>query len=350
MLADHYSDARSPLPGSIDEAVEPIELDARHGAGERLDRFVARSLASYSRTRIQHWIALGAVRVDGRIASAKQRVGGRERVYVSPQPLEADSAFRAEPVALSVVHEDRDILVLDKPAGLVVHPAAGNWHGTMLNGLLHRWPALARLPRAGIVHRLDKDTSGLLVVARTDAARDSLVGQLSARTMSRQYLAVVHGAPPVLFDADAPIGRNRINRLRMCVDGAIAAKPARTRFRVLQRSIATLPADGERAARQVELALVGCRLDTGRTHQIRVHLSWKGFPIVGDALYGGLADRAYPRQMLHAWHLGLHHPRNAELCEWVAPLPADFAGALAASELPAPELTGPRRPWVAASP
>src|SRR5690606_24587322 len=204
MHSDSHDYIHAPVddPGAADEAAEPAEdaeflvVDGAHGAGERLDRFLARMLPQFSRTRLQRWIAIGAVRCDQRPVAASTRLTGLERIEVEPQPLEAEQAFVAEPVPLDIVHEDADLVVLDKPAGLVVHPAAGNWHGTLLHGLLHHDARQAELPRAGIVHRLDKDTSGLMVVARSESARMSLAQQLADRTMSRRYLAIVRGKCP----------------------------------------------------------------------------------------------------------------------------------------------------------
>jgi 23S rRNA pseudouridine1911/1915/1917 synthase len=221
-------------------------------------------------------------------------------------------AHRAEPIALNVIHEDDALLVVDKPAGLVVHPGSGNWEGTLLNAVLHHAPQCAALARAGIVHRLDKDTSGLLVVAKTAEAQTDLVRQLQARTIKREYLAIVHGVLEANGAVDAPIGRHPVERTRMAV--AARGKPARTHYTVQRRfSHATL---------------VKCRLETGRTHQIRVHMRSIGHPIVGDPVYGPRQARReeprFPRQALHATRLALVHPATHEPAEWVSPLPDDM--------------------------
>jgi 23S rRNA pseudouridine1911/1915/1917 synthase len=221
-------------------------------------------------------------------------------------------------MALAIVHEDADILVVDKPAGLVVHPGSGNRRGTLLNALLHHLPGNAALPRAGIVHRLDKDTTGLMVVAKTPAAQTDLVRQLAARSVRREYLALVRGTVGADGEVEAPIGRHPVARTRMAV--VARGKPARTRYRVLER--------------HADATLLECSLDTGRTHQIRVHMASIGHPLVGDPAYG--AKRAsgvavlddFPRQALHAARLALVHPRTGAACEWRAPMPPDFAALL----------------------
>jgi len=220
----------------------------------------------------------------------------------------------AEDIALTIVYEDEALLVIDKPAGLVVHPGSGNWSGTMMNALLHHAPDLAQVPRAGIVHRLDKDTSGLLVVARTLAAQTDLVRQLQARSVKRQYLALVHGVLTGEGSVDAPIGRHPVQRTRMAV--VRGGREARTHY---------LPREGFPGA-----TLVECRLETGRTHQIRVHMASINHPLVGDPVYGRrrcgipVLD-AFPRQALHAWRLALVHPDLGRELAWESPLPADFA-------------------------
>jgi len=291
-----------------------IELDAAGAAGERLDRFVASRLPEVSRTRLQRWIALGAVRCDDRVLPAKTRLRGIEAIVVEPQPRDADTAFTPEPVPIDVVHEDAQLLVLCKPAGLVVHPAAGNWHGTLMNGLLFHRPALAALPRAGIVHRLDRDTSGLLVVAKTEQAMASLAAQLADRSMGRRYLALAAGRCTARGSVDAAIARDEASRVRMATVAPGRGRAARTWFRVLAYGRI-----GER-----DVSLVECRLDTGRTHQIRVHLRSIGHPLVGDALYGGPALAGFARQALHAWRLRLRHPADDRPASWTAPMPADM--------------------------
>jgi len=308
-------------------AHEPVVLRATGGAGERLDRFLAKHLparlpaefAALSRTRLQRWIALGAVRCDDRVLSASTRLSGIETIVVEPQPREADTAFVAEPIALSLIWRDSSLLIVDKPAGLVVHPAAGNWHGTLLNGLLHLEPTLAALPRAGIVHRLDKDTSGLLVVACTEPAMAALAAQLADRSMGRRYLALVAGVAPEAATVDAPIGRDERSRVRMAVVSAARGRAARTHVRRIARGAL----DGR------PVSLVECRLETGRTHQIRVHLAHAGHPLVGDTLYGGPVLAGFARQALHAWRLSLLHPVEQRRRSWRSPLPEDLRTLLA---------------------
>ncbi|MGB7298264.1 MAG: RluA family pseudouridine synthase [Burkholderiaceae bacterium] len=302
---------------------QTVWLDAANGAGERLDRFLAMQLPTYSRSRLQRWIALGAVSCESRALTAKSRLTGQELIRVQPQPLEADQAFAPEPVDVPLVHEDEALLVVNKPAGLVVHPAPGNWQGTLMNGLLFHFESQRVLPRAGIVHRLDKDTTGLMVVARTEAFRESLVSQLSARTIRRLYLAVCHGHPQAFY-ADGSIGRDAANRLRMAVraDGKAAGT-----FCVPLLS-------GQIDGRPV--SLVRCQLETGRTHQIRIHLADAGFPLVGDSLYGGQTLAGFGRQALHAFALGLVHPGNGQLVQWLADLPDDFKSLLGSAGWPVP--------------
>lgn len=290
---------------------ELICLQAHAGAGQRLDQFLARQLPQFSRSRLQRWIALGAVTCETRGLSAKTRLTGTEVISVEPQPLEAEQAFAPEPVPFDVLYEDSDVLVINKRAGLVVHPAPGNWQGTLMNGLLHRYVSQRQLPRAGIVHRLDKDTSGLMVVARNDRAMDSLVQQLGERTVSRRYLAVCIGSA-IAFQATGSIGRDSRNRLRMAVrpDG----KPALTDVTPL----ATGAIDGR------QISILHCRLHTGRTHQIRVHCAVAGHPLVGDSLYGGANVAGFSRQALHAYALRFDHPQTGEpSAHWSAP-PADW--------------------------
>jgi 23S rRNA pseudouridine1911/1915/1917 synthase len=244
---------------------------------------------------------------------------GNETILIQPQMAPEDAAFTPEAMDLPIVYEDSHLIVINKPAGLVVHPAAGNWSGTLLNGLLHHFPAIAGVPRAGIVHRLDKDTTGLLVVAKTLEAHTNLVRQLQERTVHREYLALVWGIPRASGRVDAPIGRHPRDRLKMAALNGTSAKPAVTHFSRL--------ADGQ--LEQHRVSLVRCELETGRTHQIRVHMQSLGFPLVGDSVYGKQHLAAYfPRQALHAFRLGLTHPHTGDACEWEAPLPEDFAALL----------------------
>lgn len=304
----------------IDETVAElpvIELSLNADAcGIRLDKVLGTLVPQYSRSRLQQWIEAGHVSVDGEVARTKMTMYGDETVIVHPQPAPEEEAFKAEAMDLAIVYEDAEILVIDKPADLVVHPAAGNWSGTLLNGLLHYLPAIAGVPRAGIVHRLDKDTSGLMVVAKTLIAHTDLVRQLQARTVKRQYLALVWGTPNASGIIDAAIGRHPRDRIKMAVSENLSAKPAVTHF--------TRLATGMIDRRPVSLMM--CQLETGRTHQIRVHMQSLGFPLVGDSLYGKQhLTVVFPRQALHARRLGLVHPATGVEVEWSTELPQDFA-------------------------
>jgi 23S rRNA pseudouridine1911/1915/1917 synthase len=285
-----------------------------------LDQAIAGLLPEFSRNRISQWIRDGRVVVEGHTALPKTRVYGGENVDVNPASDPQTAAALPENIALDIVYEDASILVVAKPAGLVVHPGSGNWHGTMLNALLSHAPALSGLPRAGIVHRLDKETSGLLVVGKTLQAQTSLTRQLQARTVRREYLALVHGAIERAGTVDAPVGRHPTQRTRMAV--VERGRPAVTHFEILERF--------DRHA-----TLLRCRLETGRTHQIRVHLQSLGHPLIGDPVYGksrrSALDElnAFQRQALHAERLSLQHPVHGETVAWQAALPADFAQLLA---------------------
>jgi len=287
-------------------------------AGWRLDATLAKLFAEHSRSRLQAWLKDGLIRVDGSAAEGKRKVYGGERIEfdlgaaVPPAPTLAESA---EDMPLAVVFEDEQLIVIDKPAGLVVHPGAGNASGTLMNALLHHAPQLAGIPRAGIVHRLDKDTSGLLVVAKTLTAQTDLVRQMQARSVKRHYLALALGNVERDGTVDAPLGRHALQRTKMAIVRA-GGKEARTHYAVLERF--------------ARATLLECRLETGRTHQIRVHLASIKHPLAGDAVYGrnkcGDARLdAFPRQALHAWRLALRHPLTGEELAWESPLPADFA-------------------------
>lgn len=307
---------------------ELLELDIEvpaHLAGHRLDQAAAELIPDYSRARLQSWIKGGQLTVNGGAARPKDKLFGGEQLRLRAE-LEAKGEWRAQALDLDIVHEDDSLLVINKPPGLVVHPAAGNPDGTLLNGLLHHNPAQAQIPRAGIVHRLDKDTSGLMVVAKTLPAQTSLVQQLKARSVSRQYDAIVQGAVSGGGTVDAPIGRHRQNRLKMAVlasAGERGGKEAITHYRVQERFRAH--------------TLLRCKLETGRTHQIRVHMAHIRHPLVGDPLYGGRpklppeastelvrALQQFPRQALHAAELSLLHPKTGEEMHWRAPMPADM--------------------------
>ena len=285
-------------------------------AGLRLDQALARMFPEHSRSRLATWLRDGRIRVDSGAAKPKQKIWGGETIELDPVASAAETASQAEDIALAVLHEDDDVLVIDKPAGLVVHPGSGNWDGTLLNALLHHSAALSAIPRAGIVHRLDKDTSGLLVVAKTLAAQTSLVRQLHERTVHREYLALVYGRVERDGEVDAPVGRDPANRVRMAVTGS--GKEARTRYRVVDRA-------GNRAA-WVELQPL-----TGRTHQLRVHMAAIGHPIIGDGKYGGaeafLSGTISRKMHLHARRMKVDHP-DGGVVDVVAELPTHFAETL----------------------
>jgi 23S rRNA pseudouridine1911/1915/1917 synthase len=293
-------------------------------AGERFDKALARELPQYSRALLAGWIAAGEVQVDGRPLRGKDRVLGGEQVRVRAQ-LAVQTRVEAEALPVEVVFKDRALLVINKAAGVVVHPGAGNARHTLQNALLGLDPKLAQVPRAGIVHRLDKDTSGLMVVARTLEAHTRLVAELAAHEITREYLAVCVGVMTAGGTVDEPIGRHRTQRTRMAIRAE--GRPAVTHFRVVERFRAN--------------TLVRVTLETGRTHQIRVHLAHLGYPLVGDRVYGGrlrlprgatpeLAQELarFARQALHAARLKLVHPTSGRELEWQAPIPADLEGLL----------------------
>lgn len=287
--------------------------------GERLDKLLPLWLPALSRAYFQGLIEAGGVRVNGQVLSkAARKAKAGDRLEVELRPTAQAQAFSPEPMALVVAHEDSHVLVVNKPAGLVVHPGAGHWTGTLLNGLLAHHTGAAALPRAGIVHRLDKDTSGLMVVAKSAPACDALVRQIAARSVSRVYVALVHGAwrGPAEQDVCHAIGRDPQNRLRMAAlaDNAPGAKPARTTVRLL--------------ATEGAYSWVGCKLHTGRTHQIRVHMARLGHPLVGDAIYGGRPAAGLARQGLHAHRLSFAHPVTGQLVALECPWPQDMADAL----------------------
>jgi len=295
-------------------------------AGQRLDAALAQLMPEHSRTRIKGWIEAGQVLVGRLSCKPRDLVEAGSRIHVRVSHAQPQEDVQPESIPLNLVHEDRDVWVIDKPVGLVVHPGAGNPNHTLQNALLGRDPALASLPRAGIIHRLDKDTSGLLVVARTPEAHTSLTRQLLARSVARAYVAVSVGVMTGGGTIDEPIGRHRSDRLRMTIraDG----RPAVTHYRVIERFRAH--------------TLLSVKLDTGRTHQIRLHLSHLRYPIVGDPVYGGrfalprgatapLVDmlRGFKRQALHAAALAFDHPRTGKRLTLQSPVPSDFAQLLA---------------------
>ena len=305
------------------EAVVPLSA-----AGRRFDQALAEMFPDYSRSRLTSWIKAGAITLDGAPAVPRQLLKGGEQVRLEAE-LENEVSSEPEAIALDIVHEDEHLLVLNKPAGLVVHPGAGNPAGTLLNALLHHDPKLAELPRGGIVHRLDKDTSGLMVVAKTLAAHTALVDMLSRHDVDRQYEAVVLGALIAGGTIDAAIGRHHSDRLRQAVRDEEDGKHAITHYRLRERFRAH--------------TLIQCNLETGRTHQIRVHMAHIGHPLVGDPLYGGglkLPKRATPelvatlrgfrRQALHAERLSFEHPATGEALSFEAARPDDVDVLIAA--------------------
>jgi len=299
----------------------PIEL-----AGKRLDQILVEIFPDYSRNKLQTWVKAGRVTVDAEQLKAKDRLVGGEELILDAEAEEV-TEYLAEDIALDIVYEDEDILIVNKPAGLVVHPGAGNWSGTLQNALLFHLPDAATIPRSGIVHRIDKDTSGLLMVAKTLAAHHSLVEQLQAREIHREYLAITIGRMTGGGTLDEPIGRHPTERMKFAVRDN--GKPAITHYRVLERFLRN--------------TLIQVKLETGRTHQIRVHMAYLRLPLVGDPMYSGRFQmpkdcgqelekvlRSFKRQALHAEKLGLIHPRTGEYCEWQVPMPADMQDLLAA--------------------
>jgi 23S rRNA pseudouridine1911/1915/1917 synthase len=285
---------------------------APEAAGERLDRFLAAAAPALSRSRIQSLIEEGHVTRNGAPSKASARLRAGDRIVVAeppPRPVET----RPEAIALSILHEDADLLVVDKSAGMVVHPAAGNWEGTLVNALLHHCRDLSGIGgerRPGIVHRLDRDTSGCLVVAKNDLAHERLAAQFAGREVTKIYLALAAGKFARMSGRiEAAIARHPVQRKKMAV--IASGRSAQTSWRV-RRALG-------------EATLVECTLHTGRTHQIRVHLKHLGHPLLGDAVYGKRAG--FPRQMLHAWKLGFTHPRSGKRMNFVSPIPRDFVEA-----------------------
>jgi 23S rRNA pseudouridine1911/1915/1917 synthase len=300
-------------------AIIPLEL-----AGKRLDQALSLLFPDYSRNRIQDWIRDGAVQLDGQTAEPRRKVFGGETITLTPR-FDVVTNVAPEAIPLEIVYEDEAVIIVEKPQGLVVHPAAGHHDGTLQNALLHHAPELDRVPRSGIVHRIDKDTSGLLMVAKTVEAHKLLVEQLQAHTVHREYLALVQGTLTGGGTVDLPIGRHGSDRKRFAVrhDG----KEAITHYRIHERFASH--------------TLVEVQLETGRTHQIRVHMTHIGHPLVGDPVYGGRARlpqgaspaliqalQGFKRQALHAASLGIDHPVSGEYMEWNSPLPEDFSALL----------------------
>ena len=320
-LATHDTDTR---PLSLED--ESFEVDAGGALAapevrvlcmgmqqhaQRLDRALAESVPEFSRSYLQQLLALGAVSLNGvPVVKSAQKVKAGDRVCLEMRPTLQSQAFRPELMAIDVVYEDDHLLVVNKPAGLVVHPAPGNWSGTLLNGLMGRDPGAAQVPRAGIVHRLDKDTSGCLVVAKNDLAHQNLSEQLAKRTLKRTYIALVHGViQHNVGTIEAPIGRDKSDRQKMTVT-SMNARPALTHFKVLKRYEA--------------YTLVECQLDTGRTHQIRVHFQYINYPIVGDPKYSIKKTLETQGQCLHAQRIEFIHPRTKEVMQFEAEMPEVF--------------------------
>lgn len=320
-MLENDDDYNDDLPFAADEAAQsyknwtvPNDL-----AGLRLDAALSKLAPEFSRSRLTAWIRENHVTVNGHIVPPKYKLIGGETIQAAIQQDESQLAFTPEAMTLDIIYEDDSVLVLNKPAGLVVHPAAGNWQGTLLNGLLAYCPALAQVPRAGIVHRLDKDTSGLMVVAKTVPAQTHLVRQLQARTVKRTYRSVADGIVPYDGKIETLIGRDPHNRTRMAVV-PFGGKEAITHVKVLER--------------YADFSYIECQLETGRTHQIRVHMKAAGHPLAGDPLYGNprhpatteakAAIKAMARQALHAYRLSFIHPQTQEKVQFEAALPEDI--------------------------
>lgn len=290
-------------------------LVTRQAQAERLDKYLATMLKQYSRARIQEWINQQAVHLNGRPTRPKQKLQADDIIHVWVQPTPEELADKPQDMPLDVVYESEQLLVVNKPAGLVTHPGAGNWSGTLLNALLFHYPELVHLERAGIVHRLDKDTSGLLMVARTPSAQAHLGQQLKNRSVQRAYRALCVGVLPTEGRIQIPVIRDPRVAVRMAARDVPGARDARTDFRRLRTGLI----DEQHRVSEVE-----CMLHTGRTHQIRVHLGSQSHPILGDGLYGGLTTAQTPRQMLHAHALAFNEPETGRELFFECPPPQDY--------------------------
>jgi len=304
----------------MSEKISLESLITENMKANRLDQAVAELFPDYSRSRLQQWIKSGELTVDGKQWKPRQKVMGGEKIVINAE-LQLETSWQGEAIPLNILFEDDEILIINKPVGMVVHPAAGNREGTLLNALVHRDPGMAALPRAGIVHRLDKDTSGLMVVAKTLTAHHYLVEQLQERSVSRQYEAIAVGVMTGGGSVNAPIGRHPKQRVKMAV--MESGKEAITHYRVVERF---------RGHTHIRL-----KLETGRTHQIRVHMAHIHYPLVGDSVYGGRPKlpkgvspelieglQQFKRQALHAGKLGLKHPASKNYMEWEQEMPGDM--------------------------
>ncbi len=311
-----YYNAKFSRPRPTENIIELII--PQNCAGLRLDQALAQLLPDQSRTRLQGWILKGRITIDDLEANSKEKVWGGEKIKIKPPQHPTETAYAAEAIKLDIVYEDQALIVINKPAGMVVHPGNDNWHGTLLNGLLHHAAQLNGIPRAGIVHRLDKNTSGLLVVAKTLEAQTSLVRQLQNRTMKRDYFALVLGRVTLDGWVNTPIGRHPIQRVKMAVTKN--GKEACTHYLVIEQLCGC--------------TLLQCSLETGRTHQIRVHMHSIGHPLVGDPIYSNKPRKVahevrrlvmnFPRQALHAQRLELTHPKTGQTVMWETGLPEDL--------------------------
>lgn len=311
-----YYNAKFSRPRPTENIIELII--PQNCAGLRLDQALAQLLPDQSRTRLQGWILKGRITIDDLEANSKEKVWGGEKIKIKPPQHPTETAYAAEAIKLDIVYEDQALIVINKPAGMVVHPGNDNWHGTLLNGLLHHAAQLNGIPRAGIVHRLDKNTSGLLVVAKTLEAQTSLVRQLQNRTMKRDYFALVLGRVTLDGRVNTPIGRHPIQRVKMAVTKN--GKEACTHYLVIEQLCGC--------------TLLQCSLETGRTHQIRVHMHSIGHPLVGDPIYSNKPRKVahevrrlvmnFPRQALHAQRLELTHPKTGQTVMWETGLPEDL--------------------------
>ena len=325
LLSDPDAEAdEEGLSAALPQAREVEQRVDAAGHGRRLDQWLVALAPEFSRNHIQALIERGCVQVDQQPATQPSRkVAVGQTVWARLEPTAQSMAFVPQAMRLSIVFEDEHLMVIDKPVGLVVHPAAGHWSGTLMNGLLAHHPLAQHLPRAGIVHRLDKDTSGLMVVGKSLMACTALTRSIAAREVHRQYSALVWGCPPEALRIDAPLGRDPATRIKMAV--VPSGKPAMTDVRL----VGSLEIDWNSGQGGTTISAVECILHSGRTHQIRVHLSSRRWPLVADALYGGAAALGMARQALHAARLELAHPMSGERLTFEAPLPEDMAPAWA---------------------